>query len=198
VPADSALCCAKTLLPECHPVGARVLSDIRRALVPSPRLQPTEPQGSVSAPLMRAPPLPQPPAQILHLLRNQTGTLFHRSILYLPSNSTVAERRHISHAALPKTHGRLGRTSHHRTGLGAKRCARRRDQFCDRRITGSTSPVAQRHASAHSTISISGTIAGPCRNHLDGWGVYRASWIGSGCAVVQKLSANGWLLDPLP
>ena len=27
---------------------------------------------------------------------------------------------------------------------------------------------------------------------------YRASWIGSGCAVVQKLSANGWLLDPLP
>jgi hypothetical protein len=27
----------------------------------------------LSAPLMRAPPLPQPPAQILHLLRNQTG-----------------------------------------------------------------------------------------------------------------------------
>ncbi len=26
MPADSALCCAKTLLPECHPVGARVLS----------------------------------------------------------------------------------------------------------------------------------------------------------------------------
>ena len=49
MPADSALCCAKTLLPECHPVGARVLSDIRRALVPSPRLQPTEPQGSVRA-----------------------------------------------------------------------------------------------------------------------------------------------------
>jgi hypothetical protein len=58
--------------------------------------------------------------------------------------------------------------------------------------------ISQNAVSGQCTRSISGASAGPCRKHLDSWGVYTAWWIVSVCAVIRGLTASGWLLDPLP